>query len=89
MGQQHQIEATEYKTRLIEFANQLALKRPDLNLLRDHPREEYPVLTESLEIPFEGEGRIAQTRTAQSGRLQQRCDRHLLRLFQRKLRKTT
>ncbi len=49
MAQQHQIEGTEYKTRLIEFANQLALKRPDLNLLRDHPRAEYPVLTESLE----------------------------------------
>jgi len=49
MAQQHQIEGTEYKSRLIEFANQLALKRPDLNLLRDHPRAEYPVLTESLE----------------------------------------
>ena len=49
MGLQHQIEDTGYKTRLITFANQLALKRPDLNLLRDHPREEYPVLTESLE----------------------------------------
>jgi len=49
MGQQHQIEDAEYKTRLIEFANQLVLKRPDLNLLRDHPRGEYPVLTESLE----------------------------------------
>src|SRR5579863_4684404 len=49
MGQQRQIEDMDYKTRLIEFANQLALKRPDLNLLRDHPREQYPVLTESLE----------------------------------------
>lgn len=49
MSQQHRIEDKEYKTRLIEFANQLTLKRPDLNLLRDHPREEYPVLTDSLE----------------------------------------
>ena len=51
MSQTHRIEDEdkEYKARLIEFAIQLTLKRPDLNLLRDHPREEYPVLTESLE----------------------------------------
>jgi hypothetical protein len=35
--------------RLIDFANRLALKRPDLSILRSHPREEYSVLTESLE----------------------------------------
>jgi hypothetical protein len=49
MVQQGQSDEAEYKTRLTKFANQLALKRPDLNLLRGHPREEYPVLTESLE----------------------------------------
>lgn len=49
MSQQAEYDATEYRAQLTEFANRLALKHPDLNLLRGHPREEYPVLTESLE----------------------------------------
>ena len=48
-SQQATYDAAEYQTRLTEFANQLALKRPDLRLLRGHPREEFPVITESLE----------------------------------------
>ena len=44
-----QAEDPDYKRRLIEFANHLALKHPDLNILRNHPRNEYPILTESLE----------------------------------------
>jgi hypothetical protein len=44
-----QLDQAVYQARLTEFANRLALKRPDLDLLRGHPREEYPVLTESLE----------------------------------------
>ena len=47
--QQANYNAEEYQTRLTEFANRLALKRPDLSLLRGHPREEFPVITESLE----------------------------------------
>ena len=47
-----QVDQAEYKSRLTEFANRLALKRPNLDLLRGHPREEYPVLTESLEHPL-------------------------------------
>lgn len=49
MVQQSQLDEAEYKARLTEFANRLALKRPDLSLLRSHPREEYPILTESLD----------------------------------------
>jgi hypothetical protein len=49
MSQQVEYDAAEYQARTIEFANRLALKRPDLNLLRGHPREEFPVITESLE----------------------------------------
>lgn len=39
----------EYTERLIEFANRLVLKRPDLNLLGNHPRNEYPIITQNLE----------------------------------------
>lgn len=49
MIQRVEYDAAEYQARMTEFANRLALKRPDLNLLRGHPREEFPVITESLE----------------------------------------
>jgi hypothetical protein len=42
-------EDFEARARLIRFANQLVLKRPDLNILCKHPKDEYPILTESLE----------------------------------------
>lgn len=42
-------ENQSHTERLIEFANRLALRGPDLTLLRDYPKNEYPVLTECLE----------------------------------------
>src|SRR5258707_3189322 len=39
----------EYTERLIEFANRLVLKRPDLNLLGNHPKNDYPIITQNLE----------------------------------------
>jgi hypothetical protein len=35
--------------KLIEHANKLALKKPDLNLLRSHPRGEYSIMAQALE----------------------------------------
>lgn len=49
MSQRDEYDAGEYRARLTAFANRLALKRPDLSLLRGHPREEFPVITETLE----------------------------------------
>jgi hypothetical protein len=43
MSQQVEYNAAEYQARMTEFANRLALNRPDHNLLRGHPREEFPV----------------------------------------------
>ena len=51
----------EYTERLIEFANRLVLKRPDLNLLGNHPRNEYPIITQNLEA-------LLQERHAKQGR---------------------
>jgi len=34
---------------LVDLANQLVWKNPDLNLLRDHPLEEYPLLSQTLQ----------------------------------------
>lgn len=42
-------EEFEARARLVRFANQLVLKRTDLNILCKHPKNEYPILTESLE----------------------------------------
>ena len=39
----------EARARLIRLANELVLKRPDLNILCKHPKHEYSILTESLE----------------------------------------
>jgi hypothetical protein len=44
-----QVDPEEYHTKLIEHANVLALKKPDLNLLRNHPMGEYPVMAQALE----------------------------------------
>lgn len=39
----------EYTERLIEFANHLVLKHPNLDLLSHHPKNEYPIITQDLE----------------------------------------
>jgi hypothetical protein len=39
-----QVLPEEYYKRLAEHANKLVLKKPDLNLLRDHPKGEYPII---------------------------------------------
>ena len=41
--------SSDYKEKLTDFANRLVLKQPDLNILRGHPKEEFPILTECLE----------------------------------------
>ncbi len=46
------------RERFIEFANRLALKRPDLKILRNHPRDSCP-------IPTGGLGHLLQERNAQ------------------------
>ena len=44
-----QINPEGYHKKLIEHANELALKRPDLNLLRSHAMGEYPIMAQALE----------------------------------------
>lgn len=39
----------EYYKKLAEHANKLALKKPDLNLLRNHPTGEYSIMAQALE----------------------------------------
>ncbi len=42
-------EGSDSRERLTQLANQLVLKGADLNILRNHPRGEYPILAQSLE----------------------------------------
>jgi hypothetical protein len=44
-----QVHPDEYHEKLTEYANKLALKKPDLNLLRAHPMGEYPIMAQALE----------------------------------------
>jgi hypothetical protein len=44
-----QVQPEEYYKKLIEHANKLALKKPDLNLLRNHPMGEYSIMAQALE----------------------------------------
>jgi hypothetical protein len=44
-----QVHTEEYYKKLTEHANKLALKKPDLNLLRNHPTGEYPIMAQALE----------------------------------------
>jgi hypothetical protein len=44
-----QVHPEGYNEKLIEHANKLALKRPDLNLLWSHPIGEYPIMVQALE----------------------------------------
>ena len=39
-----QVHSEEYYKKLTEHANKLALKKPDLNLLRNKPTGEYPIM---------------------------------------------
>ena len=43
------LSSEEYYKKLTEHANTLALKKPDLNLLRRHPKGEYPIIAQALE----------------------------------------
>lgn len=44
-----QVHSEEYYKKLTEHANKLALKKPDLNLLRNQPTGEYPIMAQALE----------------------------------------
>src|SRR6266851_6820461 len=44
-----QVHSGEYYEKLTEHANKLALTKPDLNLLRNHPTGEYPIMAQALE----------------------------------------